>query len=98
VMGSRRHTPGFVARLREAGADLGRLHSPTGLDLGAPRAAASASWEGQRKAPSRPRAQGPRFSSGPSIPRTAPPSPVPPRGVGRLTSQSREETRTHGPA
>jgi xanthine dehydrogenase accessory factor len=37
VMGSRRHTPGFVARLREAGADLGRLHSPTGLDLGARR-------------------------------------------------------------
>ncbi len=35
VMGSRRHTPGFVARLREAGVDLGRLHSPTGLDLGA---------------------------------------------------------------
>jgi xanthine dehydrogenase accessory factor len=24
-----------VARLRAAGADLGRLHSPTGLDLGA---------------------------------------------------------------
>jgi xanthine dehydrogenase accessory factor len=39
VMGSRRHTPGFVARLREAGADLGRLHSPTGLDLGARRPA-----------------------------------------------------------
>jgi xanthine dehydrogenase accessory factor len=37
VMGSRRHTPGFVARLREAGADLSRLHSPTGLDLGARR-------------------------------------------------------------
>jgi xanthine dehydrogenase accessory factor len=37
VMGSRRHTPGFVARLHEAGADLGRLHSPTGLDLGARR-------------------------------------------------------------
>jgi xanthine dehydrogenase accessory factor len=37
VMGSRRHTPGFVARLRQAGADLGRLHSPTGLDLGARR-------------------------------------------------------------
>jgi xanthine dehydrogenase accessory factor len=37
VMGSRRHTPGFVARLRAAGADLGRLHSPTGLDLGARR-------------------------------------------------------------
>jgi xanthine dehydrogenase accessory factor len=35
VMGSRRHTPGFVAKLREAGVDLGRLHSPTGLDLGA---------------------------------------------------------------
>jgi xanthine dehydrogenase accessory factor len=35
VMGSRRHTPGFVARLRDAGVDLGRLHSPTGLDLGA---------------------------------------------------------------
>jgi xanthine dehydrogenase accessory factor len=35
VMGSRRHTPGFVAKLREAGLDLGRLHSPTGLDLGA---------------------------------------------------------------
>jgi xanthine dehydrogenase accessory factor len=40
-MGSRRHTPGFVAELRqrlegEAGqAGLGRLHSPTGLDLGA---------------------------------------------------------------
>jgi xanthine dehydrogenase accessory factor len=37
VMGSRRHTPGFVERLRRAGADLGRLHSPTGLDLGARR-------------------------------------------------------------
>jgi xanthine dehydrogenase accessory factor len=37
VMGSRRHTPGFVERLRQAGADLGRLHSPTGLDLGARR-------------------------------------------------------------
>jgi xanthine dehydrogenase accessory factor len=37
VMGSRRHTPGFVARLRETGADLRRLHSPTGLDLGARR-------------------------------------------------------------
>ena len=37
VMGSRRHTPGFVAELRQAGADLGRLHSPTGLDLGARR-------------------------------------------------------------
>ena len=37
VMGSRRHTPGFVARLREAGVDLGRLRSPTGLDLGARR-------------------------------------------------------------
>ena len=35
VMGSRRHTPGFVAKLREAGVDLDRLHSPTGLDLGA---------------------------------------------------------------
>jgi xanthine dehydrogenase accessory factor len=37
VMGSRRHTPGFVARLRQEGADLRRLHSPTGLDLGARR-------------------------------------------------------------
>jgi xanthine dehydrogenase accessory factor len=37
VMGSRRHTPGFVARLREAGVDLGRLRSPTGLDVGARR-------------------------------------------------------------
>jgi xanthine dehydrogenase accessory factor len=37
VMGSRRHTPGFVARLRDAGVDLGRLRSPTGLDLGARR-------------------------------------------------------------
>jgi xanthine dehydrogenase accessory factor len=37
VMGSRRHTPGFVERLRLAGADLRRLHSPTGLDLGARR-------------------------------------------------------------
>jgi xanthine dehydrogenase accessory factor len=37
VMGSRRHTPGFVDRLRRTGADLGRLHSPTGLDLGARR-------------------------------------------------------------
>jgi xanthine dehydrogenase accessory factor len=37
VMGSRRHTPGFVARLRQAGVDLGRLHSPTGLDVGARR-------------------------------------------------------------
>jgi xanthine dehydrogenase accessory factor len=36
-MGSRRHTPGFVAKLREAGVDLGRLRSPTGLDLGARR-------------------------------------------------------------
>ena len=35
VMGSRRHTPGFVTRLRDAGVDLGRLRSPTGLDLGA---------------------------------------------------------------
>jgi xanthine dehydrogenase accessory factor len=39
VMGSRRHTPGFVARLRQAGVDLGALHSPTGLDLGARRPA-----------------------------------------------------------
>ena len=37
VMGSRRHTPGFVGRLRQAGADLRQLHSPTGLDLGARR-------------------------------------------------------------
>jgi xanthine dehydrogenase accessory factor len=37
VMGSRRHTPGFVERLRQTGADLSRLHSPTGLDLGARR-------------------------------------------------------------
>jgi xanthine dehydrogenase accessory factor len=37
VMGSRRHTPGFVDRLRQAGADLGRLRSPTGFDLGARR-------------------------------------------------------------
>ncbi|HYT25087.1 MAG TPA: XdhC family protein [Actinomycetota bacterium] len=35
VMGSRRHTPGFVAELRSAGLDLARLHSPTGLDIGA---------------------------------------------------------------
>ncbi len=35
VMGSRRHTPGFVAKLRQDGLDLARLHSPTGLDLGA---------------------------------------------------------------
>jgi len=35
VMGSRRHTPGFVAKLRQDGLDLSRLHSPTGLDLGA---------------------------------------------------------------
>ena len=35
VMGSRRHTPGFVATLRDAGLDLARLHSPTGLDVGA---------------------------------------------------------------
>src|SRR5919198_19906 len=35
VMGSRRHTPGFVAKLRGAGLDLRRLHSPTGLDVGA---------------------------------------------------------------
>ncbi len=35
VMGSRRHTPGFVAELRRAGVDLTRLHSPTGLDIGA---------------------------------------------------------------
>ena len=37
VMGSRRHTPGFVERLRQARVDLGPLHSPTGLDLGARR-------------------------------------------------------------
>jgi xanthine dehydrogenase accessory factor len=37
VMGSRRHTPGFVERLRQGGTALGRLHSPTGLDLGARR-------------------------------------------------------------
>jgi xanthine dehydrogenase accessory factor len=37
VMGSRRHTPGFVERLRRTGADLGRLRSPTGLDVGARR-------------------------------------------------------------
>jgi xanthine dehydrogenase accessory factor len=37
VMGSRRHTPGFVAKLRDAGVDLGRLRSPTGLDVGARR-------------------------------------------------------------
>ena len=37
VMGSRRHTPGFVARLRQAGVDVGRLRSPTGLDVGARR-------------------------------------------------------------
>ena len=37
VMGSRRHTPGFVSRLRQAGLDLTALHSPTGLDLGARR-------------------------------------------------------------
>lgn len=35
VMGSRRHTPGFVAKLRDRGLDLSRLRSPTGLDLGA---------------------------------------------------------------
>jgi xanthine dehydrogenase accessory factor len=35
VMGSRRHTPGFVAKLRDTGLDLRRLRSPTGLDLGA---------------------------------------------------------------
>ncbi|HZD37373.1 MAG TPA: XdhC family protein, partial [Actinomycetes bacterium] len=35
VMGSRRHTPGFVAKLRDSGLDLSRLRSPTGLDLGA---------------------------------------------------------------
>jgi xanthine dehydrogenase accessory factor len=35
VMGSRRHTPGFVAKLRDGGLDLSRLRSPTGLDLGA---------------------------------------------------------------
>jgi xanthine dehydrogenase accessory factor len=39
VMGSRRHTPGFVDRLRRDGVDVGRLHSPTGLDLGARRPA-----------------------------------------------------------
>ena len=37
VMGSRRHTPGFVERLRQSGVGLGTLHSPTGLDLGARR-------------------------------------------------------------
>jgi xanthine dehydrogenase accessory factor len=37
VMGSRRHTPGFVERLRQARVDLSALHSPTGLDLGARR-------------------------------------------------------------
>src|SRR4029450_8610999 len=35
VMGSRRHTPGFVSRLRQTGLDLTALHSPTGLDPGA---------------------------------------------------------------
>jgi xanthine dehydrogenase accessory factor len=35
LMGSRRHTPGVVAELRAGGADLRRLHSPTGLDIGA---------------------------------------------------------------
>lgn len=35
VMGSRRHTPGFLSPLRERGVDLGPLRSPTGLDLGA---------------------------------------------------------------
>ena len=40
VMGSRRHTPGFVAGLRDrlgagGGDQLRRVHSPTGLDLGA---------------------------------------------------------------
>jgi xanthine dehydrogenase accessory factor len=35
VMGSRRHTPGFVAELRAARLDLSRLRSPTGLDVGA---------------------------------------------------------------
>ena len=37
VMGSRRHTPGFVERLRQARVDIGALRSPTGLDLGARR-------------------------------------------------------------
>ncbi len=37
VMGSRRHTPGFVKVLRDAGVDVRRLRSPTGLDLGARR-------------------------------------------------------------
>jgi xanthine dehydrogenase accessory factor len=37
VMGSRRHTPGFVDRLRRDRVDVSRLHSPTGLDLGARR-------------------------------------------------------------
>ena len=35
VMGSRRHTPGFAAGLRSAGLDPARVHSPTGLDIGA---------------------------------------------------------------
>ena len=35
VMGSRRHTPGFAGELRRAGLDLGRVRSPTGLDIGA---------------------------------------------------------------
>jgi xanthine dehydrogenase accessory factor len=34
-MGSRRHIPGFAGRLRDEGFDLGRLRSPTGLDVGA---------------------------------------------------------------
>jgi xanthine dehydrogenase accessory factor len=37
VMGSRRHTPGFVERLRQARVDFGAIRSPTGLDLGARR-------------------------------------------------------------
>jgi xanthine dehydrogenase accessory factor len=35
VMGSRRHTHGFIDGLAAAGHDLGRVYSPTGLDVGA---------------------------------------------------------------
>lgn len=35
LMGSRRHAPPILAALREAGADMAAVHSPTGLDLGA---------------------------------------------------------------
>ena len=55
-------------------------------------------WGRQRKAPSRPRARGPWFSSGPSIPRTAPPSPGPTSGGGpaRVPATGRDQNAWSG--